>query len=153
MSSLSKQGNSNERMKHLLSSGEDADVHFLVGDGKELLHAHKLILKHGSDVFEAMFRFDSQNAKAGRGKGKTRKKPSKFNVLFFVRKSKRSTRGTRGKSAAFITLADSPVEVPDVEPSAFRVMLSFIYSDDLSELDGDNAMAVLYAGKNRDKSI
>ncbi|KAL3114052.1 hypothetical protein niasHT_014955 [Heterodera trifolii] len=42
---------------------------------------------------------------------------------------------------------DSHVEVPDVEPAAFKVMLSFIYADDLSELDGDNAMAVLYAAK------
>ncbi|KAL3108373.1 hypothetical protein niasHT_014522 [Heterodera trifolii] len=45
-------------MKLLLSTGEYADVHFL------LVPAHKLILKHASDVFEAMFRFDSQNAKA-----------------------------------------------------------------------------------------
>ncbi|KAL3091797.1 hypothetical protein niasHS_004513 [Heterodera schachtii] len=114
MSSTSKQGNSNERMKHLLSSGEDADVHFLAGDrdGKEfLLHAHKLILKSASDVFEAMFRFDSKNGKA---------------------------------ENAF---ADNPVEVPDVEAAAFKVMLSFIYADDLSALDGENAMAVLYAAK------
>ncbi|KAL3087572.1 hypothetical protein niasHT_024965 [Heterodera trifolii] len=40
--------------------------------------------------------------------------------------------------------ADNPVEVPDVEAAAFKVMLSFIYADDLSELDGQNAMAVLY---------
>ncbi|KAL3085753.1 hypothetical protein niasHS_009502 [Heterodera schachtii] len=37
------------------------------------------------------------------------------------------------------------VEIPDIEPSAFKVMLSFIYTDDLSALNGDNAMAVLYA--------
>ncbi|KAL3113567.1 hypothetical protein niasHT_017123 [Heterodera trifolii] len=53
-------------MKLLLSTGEYADVHFLVEDGdeKELVLAHKLILKNASDVFEAMFRFDLQNAKA-----------------------------------------------------------------------------------------
>ncbi|KAL3124629.1 hypothetical protein niasHT_010470 [Heterodera trifolii] len=39
----------------------------------------------------------------------------------------------------------NPVEIPDVEVGAFKVMLSFIYTDDLSELDGENAMAVLYA--------
>ncbi|KAL3121528.1 hypothetical protein niasHT_003456 [Heterodera trifolii] len=39
------------------------------------------------------------------------------------------------------------VEVRDVEPEAFKVMLSFIYTDDLNELNGDNAMAVLYAAK------
>ncbi|KAL3073347.1 hypothetical protein niasHT_038704 [Heterodera trifolii] len=113
-SSSSKEGNSIERMKHLLSSGEDADIHFLVGDGDgmKLLPAHKLILKHASDVFEAMFHFDSQKEK---------------------------TENASADSAV--------VEVPDVDPEAFAVMLSFIYADDLSELDGDNAMAVLCAAK------
>ncbi|KAL3120102.1 hypothetical protein niasHT_003354 [Heterodera trifolii] len=64
-----------DRMKHLLSTGEDADVYFLVGDGDEK-------------------------------------------------------------------------EVPDVEASAFKVMLSFIYNEELNELNGENAMAVLYAAKN-----
>ncbi|KAL3093045.1 hypothetical protein niasHS_004434 [Heterodera schachtii] len=100
-------------VKHLLSTGKDADVYFLVGDGdeKELLPAHKLILKHASDVFEAMFRFDAK------------KEFSEF------------------ASAAY------PVEVTDVEPAAFKVMLSFIYTGELAELNGDNAMAVLYAAK------
>ncbi|KAL3090669.1 hypothetical protein niasHS_004461 [Heterodera schachtii] len=100
-------------VKHLLSTGEDADVYFLVGDGdtKELLPAHKLILKHVSDVFAAMFRFDAKNEK----------------VEF--------------------ASANCPVEVIDVEAAAFKVMLSFIYTEDLSELNGDNAMAVLYAAK------
>ncbi|KAL3085767.1 hypothetical protein niasHS_009516 [Heterodera schachtii] len=93
-------------VKHLLSTGKDADVYFLVGDGdaKELLPTHKMILKHASEVFAAMFRFDAKNVKA-----------------------------------------EFAVEVTDVEAAAFKVMLSFIYADDLSELNGDNAMAVLYA--------
>ncbi|KAL3104782.1 hypothetical protein niasHT_022177 [Heterodera trifolii] len=101
-------------MKLLLSTGEYADVHFLVGDGdeKKLVPAHKLILKHASDVFEAMFRFDSKNA------------------------------NSENESA------NCPVvEVPDVEAAAFKVLLSFIYAGDLSGLNGDNAMAVLYAAK------
>ncbi|KAL3122461.1 hypothetical protein niasHT_006341 [Heterodera trifolii] len=103
------------RMKHLLSTGEYADVKFLVGDGdaKELLQAHKLILRSASEVFEAMFRFDSKNAKADNASA---------NCL-------------------------AVVEIPDVEAAAFKVMLSFIYADDLSELNGDNAMAVLCAAK------
>ncbi|KAL3122452.1 hypothetical protein niasHT_006332 [Heterodera trifolii] len=40
-----------------------------------------------------------------------------------------------------------PVEIPDVEAAAFKVMLSFIYTEELGELNGDNAMAVLYAVK------
>ncbi|KAL3109981.1 hypothetical protein niasHT_017354 [Heterodera trifolii] len=39
------------------------------------------------------------------------------------------------------------VEIPDVEPAAFKVMLSTIYAGDLADLNGHNAMAVLYAAK------
>ncbi|KAL3083677.1 hypothetical protein niasHT_036805 [Heterodera trifolii] len=104
-----------EWIKLMLSTGEYADVHFLVGDGdeKELVPAHKLILKKASDVFEAMFRFDSKNAKAENASAN----------------------------------CCSVVEMPDVETAAFKLMLSFIYADDLSELNGDNAMAVLYVAK------
>ncbi|KAL3083680.1 hypothetical protein niasHT_036808 [Heterodera trifolii] len=102
-------------IKLMLSTGEYADVNFLVGDGdeKELVPAHKLILEKASDVFEAMFRFDAKNAKAENASAN----------------------------------CCSVVEMPDVEPAAFKLMLSFIYADDLSELNGDNAMAVLYAAK------
>ncbi|KAL3123362.1 hypothetical protein niasHT_009505 [Heterodera trifolii] len=100
-------------VKHLLSTGKDADVYFLVGDGaeKELLPTHKLIMKHASDVFAAMFRFDAK------------------------------------KENAEFASANCPVEVTDVEPAAFKMMLSFIYTGELAELNGDNAMAVLYAAK------
>ncbi|KAL3071253.1 hypothetical protein niasHS_015516 [Heterodera schachtii] len=101
-------------IKPMLSTGEYADVHFLVGNGdaKEIIPAHKFILKLASDVFEAMFRFDSQNQNA--------------------------------ENAS----TNCPlIEVPDVEAAAFKVMLSFIYAGDLSELNGDNAMEVLYAAK------
>uniref|UniRef100_A0A183C4Q7 BTB domain-containing protein n=1 Tax=Globodera pallida TaxID=36090 RepID=A0A183C4Q7_GLOPA len=100
------------RMKHLLSTGDGADVQFLVGEGdeKKLLSAHKLILLAASDVFEAMFRFDARNATA-------------------------AASGTEIK----------PVEVTDVELGAFKAMLSFIYADDPSGLNGDNVFAVLYA--------
>ncbi|KAL3120064.1 hypothetical protein niasHT_003316 [Heterodera trifolii] len=93
-----------DRMKQLLSTGEDADVYFLVGDEdeKELLSAHKLVLRSASDIFEAMFRFDAKNEKAE------------------------------------FASANCPVEVTDVEPTAFKVMLSFIYTGDLSALNGDN---------------
>uniref|UniRef100_A0A914HC59 BTB domain-containing protein n=1 Tax=Globodera rostochiensis TaxID=31243 RepID=A0A914HC59_GLORO len=43
---------------------------------------------------------------------------------------------------------NKPVEVPDVEVGAFKALLSFIYADDVSGLNGDNAIAVLYAAKN-----
>uniref|UniRef100_A0A914HTY5 Uncharacterized protein n=1 Tax=Globodera rostochiensis TaxID=31243 RepID=A0A914HTY5_GLORO len=102
------------RIKHLLDTGNGADVHFLVGGGdeKELLPAHKTILMAASDVFEAMFPFDARNAKAA--------------------------------------AETKPVEVPDAEVGAFKAMLSFIYADDLSGLNEDNAIAVLYAAKKYD---
>ncbi|KAI3422673.1 BTB/POZ domain-containing protein 1 [Globodera pallida] len=111
---MPKANSSLGRMKHLLDTGNGADVHFLVGGGdeKELLPAHKVILSAASDVFEAMFPFDALN-----------RDPSE---------------GTK------------PVEVPDVEVGAFKAMLSFIYSDDVSGLNGDNAIAVLYAAKKYD---
>ncbi|KAI3415243.1 hypothetical protein GPALN_004855 [Globodera pallida] len=46
-----------------------------------------------------------------------------------------------------------PVEVPDVEAEAFKTMLAFIYADDLSGLNGDNAMALLYAAKKYDLAL
>ncbi|KAL3104950.1 hypothetical protein niasHT_028482 [Heterodera trifolii] len=84
-----------------------------------VLPAHQLILKNASDVFEEMFRC---NAKKKR---------------------------TENVSANYFKLASvncPVVEVRDVEAAAFKVMLSFIYTDDLSELNEHNAMAVLYAG-------
>ncbi|KAI3408837.1 BTB/POZ domain-containing protein 1 [Globodera pallida] len=100
---MPKPNSSVGRMKHLLDTGNGADVHFL------LLQAHKAILMAASDVFEAMFPFDARNADPSEG--------------------------------------TKPVEVPDVEVGAFKAMLSFIYVDDVSGLNGDNAIAVLYAAK------
>ncbi|KAL3116846.1 hypothetical protein niasHT_003370 [Heterodera trifolii] len=87
-----------ERMNRLLSTGVDADVHFLVGQGdkQELLPAHKPILRVASDVFDAMFRFDEE-----------------FPILATPKPGKKA----------------------------------FIYADDLSGLNGHNAIDVLYAAK------
>uniref|UniRef100_A0A914H6U2 Uncharacterized protein n=1 Tax=Globodera rostochiensis TaxID=31243 RepID=A0A914H6U2_GLORO len=103
---MPKPNSSLGRMKHLLETGNGADVHFL------LLLAHSQILMATSDVFEAMFPFDARN--------------------------RDPLGGTK------------PVEVTDVEVGAFKAMLSFIYADDLSGLNGDNAIAVLYAAKKYD---
>uniref|UniRef100_A0A183BN20 BTB domain-containing protein n=1 Tax=Globodera pallida TaxID=36090 RepID=A0A183BN20_GLOPA len=92
-------------------------IHFLVGEGdeKEFLPAHKAILEKASGVFEKMFRFDEANAKA--------------------------------VAAAWTAFSEEvkPVEVTDVEVGTFKAMLAFIYADDLSRLNGDNPIAVLYA--------
>uniref|UniRef100_A0A914H003 BTB domain-containing protein n=1 Tax=Globodera rostochiensis TaxID=31243 RepID=A0A914H003_GLORO len=106
------------RMLNLLDSGDRADVHFLVGEGdeKKLLPAHKAIMEKASSVFEAMFRYDEANAKA-----------------------------TAAAAGTDFSEEIKPVEVPDVKADAFKAMLAFIYADDLSRLNGDNAISVLYA--------
>ncbi|KAL3075722.1 hypothetical protein niasHS_012552 [Heterodera schachtii] len=109
---VSEFGGSNESFIEYRRRG----AHSLFGGGKrrkKLFRAHKHILKLVSNVFEAMFRYNDQNAK--------NKAPS--------------------------TEQSKAVEIPDVEPQAFQVMLSFSYADDLSELSGDNAMEVLCAAK------
>ncbi|KAL3105458.1 hypothetical protein niasHT_030326 [Heterodera trifolii] len=53
-----------------------------------------------------------------------------------------------GEEKEATTSAGRPaIEIPDVEVGAFKVMLNFIYTNDLSELNGYNAMGVIYAGK------
>ncbi|KAL3108348.1 hypothetical protein niasHT_014497 [Heterodera trifolii] len=101
-----------DRMNRLLSTGVDADVHFLVGQGdeQELLPAHKAILRVASDGFDAMFRFDEE-----------------FPVLATPEHGKKN--------------------IPDVDVEAFKTLLSFIYTDDLSGVNGNNAIDVLYAAK------
>ncbi|KAL3086285.1 hypothetical protein niasHT_040077 [Heterodera trifolii] len=72
-----------DRMKRLLCTGVDADVHFLVGQD------------------------DKKEAKGD----------------------------------------EEPIEITDVDIEAFKTMLSFIYTDDLSGVNGDNAIEVLYTAK------
>ncbi|KAL3071244.1 hypothetical protein niasHS_015507 [Heterodera schachtii] len=100
----------------------DADVHFLVeqGNEQELLPTHKAILRVASDVFDAMFRFDEE-----------------FPIFATPKPGKKT----------FPKEEKSPVEIPDVDVEAFKTMLSFIYTDDLSGLNGNNAIDVLYAAK------
>uniref|UniRef100_A0A914HAN9 Uncharacterized protein n=1 Tax=Globodera rostochiensis TaxID=31243 RepID=A0A914HAN9_GLORO len=94
---------------------DSADVHFLVGDKKKLVKAHKAILAKASDVFKTMFRYDEANAKSAAAAGTGSSKKIK------------------------------PVEVPDVEVGVFKAMLACIYAKDLSGLNEDNAISVLYA--------
>ncbi|KAL3073555.1 hypothetical protein niasHS_017122 [Heterodera schachtii] len=55
-----------QRMRHLMTTGEGADVNFLVGRGdeKELISAHKLILKTASSIFDEMFSTKTFNMKS-----------------------------------------------------------------------------------------
>uniref|UniRef100_A0A914H9W1 BTB domain-containing protein n=1 Tax=Globodera rostochiensis TaxID=31243 RepID=A0A914H9W1_GLORO len=121
---MSNSNSVNSRRKRLLNTGNGADVHFLVGEGdeKQLLPAHKALLGTASNVFETMFRYDAQNAKS------------------------------TAAGAAPSEVTEEPIEVPDVEVSAFKAMLAYIYADDLRGLNGENAIAVLYAANKYDVS-
>ncbi|KAL3087873.1 hypothetical protein niasHS_008574 [Heterodera schachtii] len=61
-----------------------------------------------------------------------------FEAMF----QKEATENANGKIAS--AEKDGPVLLLDVDAEAFKVMLRFIYSDDLSELNGQNAAEVLY---------
>ncbi|KAL3071706.1 hypothetical protein niasHS_016381 [Heterodera schachtii] len=64
-----------------------------------------------------------------------------FETMF--QKDVQNANGKIGRKRSAET--DEPVPVSDVDAEAFKVMLRFIYSDDLSEFNGQNAVEVLYA--------
>ncbi|KAL3078036.1 hypothetical protein niasHT_036919 [Heterodera trifolii] len=130
-------GNSMERMKHFLSTGEHSDVHFLVGDGD----AKEANLASTSTHFEE------------------RTLPMFLRQCSILTPRKNEWRMPRDHGSRISVIGNSitaspaldncPVamDVPDVEAAAFKVMLSFIYTEDVGELNGDNAMAVFFAAK------
>uniref|UniRef100_A0A183BZS2 BTB domain-containing protein n=1 Tax=Globodera pallida TaxID=36090 RepID=A0A183BZS2_GLOPA len=105
-----------ERMKHLLDTGHRADVHFLVGEGDE----KELLPAHKAILEKASDVFERM-FRYDEGNGK-------------------SASAGAGSSEEI-----NPVEVTDVKVDAFKAMLAFIYADDLSGLNGDNAISVLQA--------
>ncbi|KAL3102953.1 hypothetical protein niasHT_025861 [Heterodera trifolii] len=64
-----------------------------------------------------------------------------FEAMF----KKEATKNANGTIVSTENEDGTELLVPDVSAEAFKVMLRFIYSDDLSELNGQNAAEVLYA--------
>uniref|UniRef100_A0A914HMI6 BTB/POZ domain-containing protein n=1 Tax=Globodera rostochiensis TaxID=31243 RepID=A0A914HMI6_GLORO len=108
------------RMKRLLGTGDGADVHFLVGGGDD----QELLPAHKLILAAASDVFETM----------------------FRFDARNAAKVTTRKATSVV----KPVEVPDVEAGAFKAMLAFIYADDLRGLNGDNAMAVLYAARKYD---
>ncbi|KAL3086002.1 hypothetical protein niasHS_009044 [Heterodera schachtii] len=104
-----------DRMELLLNTADFADAQFLVGQND------KKELLHAN---RAILSTSSDV----------------FEAMF----QKEATKNANG-TIATAENEDCPVLVPDVSAEAFKVMLCFIYSDDLSELNGQNAAEVLYA--------
>uniref|UniRef100_A0A914ICX2 B30.2/SPRY domain-containing protein n=1 Tax=Globodera rostochiensis TaxID=31243 RepID=A0A914ICX2_GLORO len=93
-----------------------ADVHFFVGEGDE----KELVKAHKAILAEVSDVFKAM-------------------FRFDEANAKAAAVGT-GSSKKIVH-----VEVPDVEVGVFKAMLACIYAKDLSELNGDNAISVLYA--------
>lgn len=105
------------RMATIFNRDILADVYFLVGKkSKTRFAAHKFVLSIGSAVFNAM-----------------------FNGLL----SKSSDCGDRIDGTEDDT---HEIELPDIEPEAFKALLRFLYLDEV-DIDAETVMTTLYAAK------
>lgn len=68
-----------------------------------------------------------------------------FRDMFNFHKQQRKALKAIGKNAD--ATIKTPIVVDDVEVEAFRVMLNYIYSDEINELNNDNVFDVIKAGK------
>uniref|UniRef100_A0A914HAR7 B30.2/SPRY domain-containing protein n=1 Tax=Globodera rostochiensis TaxID=31243 RepID=A0A914HAR7_GLORO len=99
-----------------LRTTDSPDVHFLVGEGDE----KELLPAHKAILAEVSDVFKAM-------------------FRYDEANAKAAAAGT-GSSKKI-----KPVEVPDVEVGVFKAMLACIYAKNLSGLNGDNAISVLYA--------
>ncbi|WVZ92097.1 hypothetical protein U9M48_038187 [Paspalum notatum var. saurae] len=120
-----------QHLNKLLDSVDGADVSFTV-DG-EIFHAHRAVLAARSPVFRAELLGSMAEARAG-------------NELGSARLGKLASRAEPSRSepepsyefrAIFPALAEatmSPITLHDITSETFRVMLQFIYIDELGDL-------------------
>ncbi|OTF69985.1 hypothetical protein BLA29_000199 [Euroglyphus maynei] len=105
------------RMATIFNRDILADVYFLVGKkSKTRFAAHKFVLSIGSAVFDAM-----------------------FNGLL-AKSSDTSDNCDR------IEDGSHEIELPDIEPEAFKALLRFLYLDEV-DIDPETVMTTLYAAK------
>jgi hypothetical protein len=113
----------------LCFSEKFADVHFVVGQGKDqrVIPGHKIILASASEFFEAMLY------------------PTKFPGDPDVKESKESKElEDEGES---LDAPDLPeIEIPDVKPSVFKIMLQCLYSD-RADITAEDLEAVMEVAK------
>ncbi|KAL3080182.1 hypothetical protein niasHS_013854 [Heterodera schachtii] len=105
-----------DRMKLLLNTADFADAQFLVGQNDK----KELLHAHRAIL-------------------------SASSDIFEAMFKKEATKNANGTIVSTENEDGTELLVPDVSAEAFKVMLRFIYSDDLSELNGQNAAEVLYA--------
>uniref|UniRef100_A0A7E4ZQS5 BTB domain-containing protein n=1 Tax=Panagrellus redivivus TaxID=6233 RepID=A0A7E4ZQS5_PANRE len=163
-----------KRLDYFRQNGVGCDVAFVVGEEKEIIKAHKLVLGCSSDVFYAMF----FGALANHGLHPITKPPrgilqtaeSLESVCSDSECSTTSGECDHDSSEALFPphkkdVQDVPVSadglfngiqlvhVPDIAPTSFRIMVDYIYSNfDVKEIaiNEDNVMQTLYAAKKYD---
>ncbi|KAL3111050.1 hypothetical protein niasHT_013074 [Heterodera trifolii] len=126
-----------DRMKRLLCTGVDADVHFLVGQDDKKEASSDTDIQIRDRHFEKAYLYSKNGLYLIRllpaHKPILRVSSDVFDAMFRFDEQKKGD--------------EEPIEITDVDIEAFKTMLSFIYTDDLSGVNGDNAIEVLYTAK------
>jgi len=109
-----------------------ADVHFLVGTGKEQrrIPAHRVVLAASSDIFEGMLypiEFpEEKEEKKDKKKDEDKMKDDKLKDDKMKDDKGKDTKDSKSEKK---TDDDQEIEIPDVKPSVFRTMLQCVYGD------------------------
>lgn len=98
-------------MRRLINDEEMSDICFVVGEDKEKIYAHKIILAGRCEVFRAMFAEQKQLSK-------TATKPAAG-----------ATKGKAATQPAQDADTNVPLVLPDVRPTVFLTLLEFIYTN------------------------
>jgi BTB/POZ domain-containing protein 1/2 len=181
-----------KRLNHFRQIGVGCDVAFIVGEEKEVVKAHKLVLGCSSDVFYAMFYgpltglcsetyainpaipppaispldddSDSLESVCSSEESECSSSDEHEEVLdgtlFDSSKKESHLPQQQQQNNAAATYLNEPslnghqiVQVPDISPIAFKIMVDYIYSNfDVKgvTINDDNVMHTLYAAKKYD---
>ena len=114
-------------------------------ENKIRVPAHKYVLSIGSSVFYAMFfgglasnRLAFLDQFISKRKRWNSSALLKHSIVVYLPKSL--------SSFFFFPAHSEEIEIPDVEPVAFMVLLKYLYCDEI-DLEPDTVLAVLYAAK------
>jgi len=163
-----------KKLDEFRHSGIGCDILFIVGEEKEKIKAHKLVLGCCSDVFYAMFfgalsehglrhftkpppslvedDMDSLDSVSSSGNSEctdSEENEDSDEPFCKNRESKKLTEIPISGDGFFNGL--QIIHVPDVSPIAFKIMVDYIYNDVKGvEINEENVMQTLYAAKKYD---
>uniref|UniRef100_A0AC34RRQ1 BTB domain-containing protein n=1 Tax=Panagrolaimus sp. JU765 TaxID=591449 RepID=A0AC34RRQ1_9BILA len=151
--------------------GIGCDVVFIVGEEKEKIKAHKLVLGAASDVFFAMFfgglsehglrhfkkpppslmEDDSEDSLCSSENSECTDSENEDSGEPFFKKPNMSKENIPKSPVDGFFNGLQIVHVPDVAPIAFKIMVDYIYSNIKGiEINEDNVMQTLYSAKKYD---